>query len=77
MYLDVVNLDKYDVILGTPFLTKNKVILDFSTRCVKFGATTLPAFTAGEDLDIQKKRGNKKFPIRRVPVNTGTASNQE
>jgi hypothetical protein len=29
-YFDVVNLDRYDAILGTPFLTENEVLLNFA-----------------------------------------------
>jgi hypothetical protein len=31
-YLDVTNLDKYDSILGTPFMRKHRIILDFETQ---------------------------------------------
>ncbi|SJK99800.1 uncharacterized protein ARMOST_03111 [Armillaria ostoyae] len=33
-YFDVVNIDRYDVIVGTPFMHRNKVILDFDKKCV-------------------------------------------
>ena len=31
-YLDVANLDKYDSILGTPFMRRHGIILDFETQ---------------------------------------------
>jgi len=31
-YLDVANLDKYDSILGTPFLRKHGIMLDFENQ---------------------------------------------
>ena len=34
-YFDIINIDYYDVILGTPFLRKHKVIIDFVTNCLR------------------------------------------
>ncbi|TBU22659.1 hypothetical protein BD311DRAFT_597375, partial [Dichomitus squalens] len=34
-YFDVVDIDRYDVVLGTPFLKKHNVVLDFKNRSVK------------------------------------------
>ena len=31
-YLDIANLDKYDTILGTPFLSKHSISLDFEHK---------------------------------------------
>ena len=33
-YFDVVNIDYYDTILGTPFLKKFKVAIDFAKDCL-------------------------------------------
>ena len=33
-YFDVVNIDYYDAILGTPFLKKFKVMIDFAKDCL-------------------------------------------
>ena len=41
-YFDVVNIDYYDAILGTPFLKKYEVIIDFVQDCLKL-KTTLSA----------------------------------
>ena len=32
-YFDIINIDYYDAILGTPFLRKHKVIIDFINNC--------------------------------------------
>ncbi|KAJ7236955.1 hypothetical protein C8J57DRAFT_1087842 [Mycena rebaudengoi] len=32
LYLDQVNLDRYDGIIGTPFMNRHGIILDFGTR---------------------------------------------
>ena len=34
-YFNVVNIDYYDAILGTPFLKKFKVAIDFAKDCLK------------------------------------------
>ena len=34
-YFDIVNIYYYDVILGTPFLRKHKVIIDFINNCLR------------------------------------------
>src|SRR6266571_2848338 len=34
-YFDVVNINKYDVILGAPWLNENKALLDFESHIVK------------------------------------------
>ncbi len=33
-YFNMVNINKYDVIIGTPFMHRNKVILDFKKKCI-------------------------------------------
>ena len=33
-YFDIINIDYYDAILGTPFLRKHKVIIDFMNNCL-------------------------------------------
>ena len=34
-YFDIINIDYYDAILGTPFLRKHKVIIDFINNCLR------------------------------------------
>ena len=34
-YFDIINIDYYDAILGTPFLRKHEVIIDFINNCLK------------------------------------------
>ena len=34
-YFDIVNIDYYDAIIGTPFLRKHKVVIDFMNNCLK------------------------------------------
>ena len=34
-YFDIINIDYYDAILGTPFLRKHEVIIDFVNNCLR------------------------------------------
>ena len=34
-YFNMINIDYHDVILGTPFLTKHEVIIDFVNNCLR------------------------------------------
>jgi hypothetical protein len=42
-YLDVANFDRYDMIIGTPFMRSRKVVLDFEKDIVRIGNQTIPA----------------------------------
>jgi hypothetical protein len=57
VYLDVVNLDRYDVILGTPFMRKHGLVLDFSRNALSAQGATITMITTGqEDLMLAKRR---------------------
>ena len=34
-YFDIINIDYYDAILGTPFLRKHKVVINFIDNCLR------------------------------------------
>jgi len=56
-YLDVVNIDRYDMIIGTPFMRKYKLVLDFDHNTLSIRGTQLTMMTSGqEDLMLAKKR---------------------
>ena len=58
-YLDIANLNKYDCILGTPFLRKHGISLDFQFQeIVLHGKLHIPALPEGEGASTTK-------PIRR------------
>ncbi|KZP33153.1 hypothetical protein FIBSPDRAFT_906968 [Athelia psychrophila] len=50
VYFDIVNIDRYDAILGTPFLERFKVLLDFNDRSVRINGTRQTTFTYDEEL---------------------------
>jgi hypothetical protein len=53
--LDVVNLDRWDLILGNVFCNMYGVVLDYNTRTIRFGNTVIKAMTLEEDLEIRKR----------------------
>ena len=56
-YVDIANFDRYDMIIGTPFLRKNKVILDFIKNVVIINGKESPAVKAtAKDLDPRLRR---------------------
>ena len=57
VYVDVVNLDRYDMIIGTPFMRKHRLVLDFGKDALIVHGQTVQTLTSGqEDLLLAKKR---------------------
>ncbi|KAH9480931.1 hypothetical protein JR316_0007534 [Psilocybe cubensis] len=42
-YVDVANFDRYDMIMGTPFMHEHKVVLDFNKLVVRVNGEEIPA----------------------------------
>ena len=62
-YLDVVNLDCYDCIMGTPFMRQFNVSLDFGKGQILMGTDKIPALTALQEFTIM--RGHRQFTPRK------------
>ena len=55
-YLDVVNLDRYDMIIGIPFMRKHSLLLDFDRDILSCKGQQILTLTSGqEDLMLAKK----------------------
>jgi hypothetical protein len=68
-YLDVVNIDRYDMIIGTPFMRKHGLILDFASNTLSHKGRPVPTLSAGqEDLMISQKRSARVY----TPAGGGT-----
>ena len=65
VYLDVVNVDHYDLILGVPFLRQFKLKLNFDDDTIVIGREAIPSLKKGEEVRTAR-------PIRRA--STGTAA---
>lgn len=46
---DIASLDKYDVVLGTPFMWNNHVVLDIANRCARIRGTIVPCLSLQAD----------------------------
>ncbi|KAF9569339.1 hypothetical protein CPC08DRAFT_623762 [Agrocybe pediades] len=66
VYLDVANFDRYDMIIGTPFMHRFKAVLDFERGEVRVAGVRIPAIRVPADLDSRIHRhrltdkGNKE-----------------
>ena len=55
-YLDVVNIDRYDMIIGTPFMRKHGLVLDFKRNILSIQDNIVSTLTMGqEDLMLAKQ----------------------
>ena len=57
VYFDIANLDRYDAVLGTPFLRRFGVLLDFKNNCAVIDGVSFPALTKAQVVDQVRKRG--------------------
>ncbi|OJT01906.1 hypothetical protein TRAPUB_7640 [Trametes pubescens] len=57
VYFDIANLDRYDAVIGTPFLRRFGVILDFKHNCVRIDGQSYPALSRAQVSDVLRKRG--------------------
>ena len=63
VYYDLVNIDRYDCIIGTPFMNTHKVCLDFGTRTITINGQEIPALSFEEEqhhVDQHKKIRSQK-----------------
>ena len=71
-YFDIVNIDRYDVILGTVFMRKHGIVLDFEKDEVRCKGVTLPAMREGSDTYLLVRRQAMRFKTesqeRKVPT---------
>jgi hypothetical protein len=55
-YFDIVNIDRYDVTLGTIFMRKHGIVLDFKRNQVRIGDKELPTLCEDADEYLQIRR---------------------
>jgi len=55
--VDIANFDRYDMIMGTPWMRRHKVLLDFNANRVIINGTSIPAIkVTAKDLDPRLRR---------------------
>jgi hypothetical protein len=67
IYFDLVNIDRYDCIIGTPFMNTYGACLDFGTRTIRMNGQEIKAFSFDEEqayVDKKKKSGGRRPPPR-------------
>ncbi len=62
MYFDIVNLDRYDCVIGTPFMNTHGISLDFEQRAIVVKGQVCPAFTNEEDAAYRNRRLDSRKP---------------
>ncbi|KAH9832163.1 uncharacterized protein C8Q71DRAFT_714326 [Rhodofomes roseus] len=55
-YMDVVDIDRYDVVLGTTFCNEHNVVLDFRKREIWIDGVAIPAYTAIQEAEVLGQR---------------------
>ena len=55
-YMDVVDIDRYDLILGTPFFSKYDVVLDFKNRTIVINGDPVPVYNDVDEAEAVKAR---------------------
>ena len=68
VYFDIANLDRYDAVLGTPFLRRFGVLLDFKTNSVHIDGHVYPALSRAQVQDVLRKRGARPTTRERPPA---------
>lgn len=67
LYLDQVNLDRYDGIIGTPFMNRHGIVLDFGKREIRFpNGNVIPVLSAPEEVSLVLQRHAR--PSRARPM---------
>ena len=70
-YLDIINIDQYDMIIGTPFMHKHGFTLDFGQNTISaHGQKILPMSSGKEDLMLEKRQASQPRLPRGPTVST-------
>jgi hypothetical protein len=56
-YVDIANFDRFDMIIGTPWMQKHNILLDFAANRVVVNGCPIPTIKmANKDLDPRSRR---------------------
>ncbi|KAK0479000.1 hypothetical protein EDD18DRAFT_1364444 [Armillaria luteobubalina] len=62
-YINVVNIDRYDLLIGTPFMHQHNVMLDFEQNCIHINGTEIPAEVIPTTTNIHDARQHRLTAI--------------
>ncbi|KAJ3743809.1 hypothetical protein DFH05DRAFT_1360495, partial [Lentinula detonsa] len=48
-YFDIANVDRYDAVLGTVFMRKHGIALDFERNVIRMSGKEIPTLTEGDE----------------------------
>ena len=71
-YFDVIDVDRYDLILGTTFCRQHNVILDFAQNKIWVDGVPVPAYTKAQDEELAAQRKQNRH--ERLTTHLRTAS---
>jgi hypothetical protein len=60
-YLDVVNLDRFDAIIGTKYMRKHGISLDFEKNTIRIRGTPAPTLSAMEETAEVERRNAARY----------------
>jgi len=63
--VDVVNISRWDLIMGSPFCNKYKVILNYEDRTIRFGDTVITALPLEEEENLRRGDPSRRQQVRR------------
>jgi hypothetical protein len=66
-YFDLVNIDRYDCIIGTPFMNAHGVCLDFGNRCIIVKGEGIQALSFDEEQKYVDKKKSLRAGRSRAP----------
>ncbi|KAF9254781.1 hypothetical protein L218DRAFT_1042359, partial [Marasmius fiardii PR-910] len=49
-YFDIANIDHYDAVVGTVFMRRHGIILDFEKDIIRMKGSVIPTLSEGEEL---------------------------
>ena len=75
-YVDVVDIDRYDMVLGTTFCNAHNVVLDFRTRKIWIDGVDIPAYTAVQEAEVWEHRRNNRQDRVAAHLRAATTSRQ-
>ena len=55
-YVDIANIDRYDIILGTPFLSRTRAKVDISEKKLELPKMHIKCFNMEQDADVNRHR---------------------
>ncbi|KAF9258952.1 hypothetical protein L218DRAFT_796689, partial [Marasmius fiardii PR-910] len=48
-YFDIANIDRYDAVVGTVFMRRHGIVLDFRNDTIQMNGSVVPTLTEGEE----------------------------